>query len=168
MSFCRAPLFEAKNLHLLFPRNRKTNAGPSPQETGLRMTRKPFDPSQRIPRTGRIKCGTESNGGFKNITTSNCVFEACGGLALETVDGALLEDVAVASVTMRDIVNAPILLRLGCRLRGPQGTSVGKLRRVSVSNLVIANAPSRYASLITGIPGYAIEDVKLADIHVLS
>src|SRR4051812_49185684 len=25
--------------------------------------------------TGRIKCGTESNGGFRNITISNCVFE---------------------------------------------------------------------------------------------
>jgi polygalacturonase len=43
--------------------------------------------------TGRIKMGTESNGGFQNITISNCVFDYCGGLALETVDGALLEDV---------------------------------------------------------------------------
>jgi len=25
--------------------------------------------------TGRIKCGTESNGGFKNIRVANCVFE---------------------------------------------------------------------------------------------
>src|SRR5205823_5603187 len=38
--------------------------------------------------TGRIKCGTESNGGFKNIAISNCVFESCRGFALETVDGA--------------------------------------------------------------------------------
>jgi polygalacturonase len=48
------------------------------------------DPGACIPRTGRIKFGTESNGGFQNITVSNCVFEGCGGLALETVDGALL------------------------------------------------------------------------------
>ena len=27
--------------------------------------------------TGRIKFGTESNGGFKNITISNCVFNYC-------------------------------------------------------------------------------------------
>src|SRR5438876_5804344 len=39
--------------------------------------------------TGRIKLGTESNGGFKNITISNCVFDYCRGLALETVDGGL-------------------------------------------------------------------------------
>ena len=48
---------------------------------------------ERIPRTGRIKFGTESNGGFKNVTISNCVFDGCQGLALETVDGAIFEDV---------------------------------------------------------------------------
>src|SRR5258707_7864977 len=42
--------------------------------------------------TGRIKFGTESNGGFKNITISNCVFEYCCGLELETVAAGLLED----------------------------------------------------------------------------
>src|SRR2546426_7593231 len=30
--------------------------------------------------TGRIKFGTESNGGFKNITIDNCVFDYCRGL----------------------------------------------------------------------------------------
>ncbi|MBV9530198.1 MAG: glycoside hydrolase family 28 protein, partial [Bradyrhizobium sp.] len=53
-------------------------------------------------RTGRIKCGTESNGGFKNIAIANCVFESCRGLALETVDGGILEDITVTGVTMRD------------------------------------------------------------------
>ena len=36
--------------------------------------------NSRAPHTGRIKCGTESNGGFKNITISNCVFDGCDGL----------------------------------------------------------------------------------------
>jgi len=30
--------------------------------------------------TGRIKFGTESNGGFRNITISNCTFEFCRDL----------------------------------------------------------------------------------------
>jgi polygalacturonase len=66
--------------------------------------------------TGRIKCGTESNGGFKNITISNCVFESCRGFALETVDGALCEDITFTGITMRDIRNSPLFLRLarGC------------------------------------------------------
>ena len=47
---------------------------------------KKYAPGSRVPHTGRIKCGTESNGGFINITISNCVFEGCQGYALETVD----------------------------------------------------------------------------------
>src|SRR5690606_25935332 len=31
--------------------------------------------------TGRIKLGTESNGDFRNITISNCVFDRSRGLA---------------------------------------------------------------------------------------
>lgn len=58
--------------------------------TLLDGTFKRFAPNFRVPRIGRIKCGTESNGGFQNIAISNCVFDGCGGLALETVDGALL------------------------------------------------------------------------------
>lgn len=87
--------------------------------------------------TGRIKFGTESNGGFKNITISNIAFDHCRGLALETVDGGLLEDITITNITMRDIVNSPIFLRLGSRMRGPGGASVGKLRRVQISNVVI-------------------------------
>jgi len=116
--------------------------------------------------TGRIKFGTESNGGFKNITISNVVFDYCRGLALETVDGALLEDVTISNVTMRDIVNAPIFMRLGSRMRGPEGTPVGALRRVNLSDFVIYNADPRFASIVSGIPGHDIEDVRLNNIRI--
>ncbi|MHB1023081.1 MAG: rhamnogalacturonidase [Acidobacteriaceae bacterium] len=130
-------------------------------------TFKKFAPEVHTPRTGRIKCGTESNGGFINITISNCVFEGCQGLALETVDGALLEDIAISNITMRDISSAPIFMRLGARLRGPkESTKVGTLRRVLIDNLVCYNSASRICSIISGIPGFAIEDVKLADIYI--
>ena len=76
--------------------------------------------------TGRIKLGTESSGGFRNIAISNCVFERCRGLALETVDGGVLEDIVISNITMRDIVNSPIFLRLGARMRSPENTPVGK------------------------------------------
>ena len=37
---------------------------------------------------GRIKLGTESSGGFKNIAITNCIFDRCRGLAWKvlTVD----------------------------------------------------------------------------------
>jgi polygalacturonase len=118
--------------------------------------------------TGRIKIGTESNGGFRNIAISNCVFERCRGLALETVDGALLEDVVINNITMRDIVNAPIFLRLGSRMRGPEGIPIGSLQRVTISNVTVYNADPRYASIIAGIPGHPVEDVTLSHIRILA
>ena len=48
----------------------------------LNGTFKKFAPGVVDHPTGRIKCGTESNGGFINITISNCVFEGCQGLSL--------------------------------------------------------------------------------------
>jgi hypothetical protein len=116
---------------------------------------------------GRIKFGTESNGGFKNITINNCVFEYCHGLALETVDGALLEDVAISNITMRDPQQAPIFIRLGARMRGPKDVAVGQLRRVSINNVVVSGAGPGQGVLISGIPGHAIEDLSLSDIRIL-
>ncbi len=66
-------------------------------------TWKLFDADRPIHATGRIKFGTESNGGFKNTTITNCVFEGCSGLALESEDGALLEDMTITNITMRDM-----------------------------------------------------------------
>ncbi len=116
--------------------------------------------------TGRIKFGTESNGGFKNITISNCVFNYCRGLALETVDGALLEDVTISNITMRDINNAPIFMRIGARMRGPEGVPLGRLHRVIISNVVAYNVTAAQGVLISGIPGRPIQDVDIKDVKI--
>jgi polygalacturonase len=135
--------------------------------TLLDGTFKKFAPDFKAPRTGRIKCGTESNGGFKNITISNCVFEGCMGLALESEDGAFCEDIAISNITMRDVVNAPLFFRLGARLRGPkENTKVGTLRRVLVDNLVSYNTGSHICSILSGIPDYPILDIKLSNIYI--
>ena len=135
--------------------------------TILDGTWKKFPAGAHAYGTGRIKCGTESNGGFINITITGCVFEGCQGYALETVDGALLEDIAITNTTMRDIISPPLFMRLGARLRGPKDTTkVGTLKRILVSNLVCHNAPMRVTSILSGIPGYAIEDVKLSNIYI--
>jgi len=143
--------------------------------TVLNGTWKKFtmEEDHKVGGTGRIKMGTESNGGFRNVSISNCVFEGCQGLALETVDGALLEDFSVSNLTMRDIISCPIYMRLGARLRGPKGaagtdqsTVVGTLKRVLIQNVNCYNTATKFGSNITGIPGYAVEDVKLSDIYV--
>jgi polygalacturonase len=116
--------------------------------------------------TGRIKFGTESNGGFKNITISNCTFDRSRGLALETVDGGPIEDIAITNITMRDVTNSPIFIRLGNRARGPETTPRAVIRRVLISNVTVSNADPRYPSLIAGLPESPIEDVRLSGIHI--
>jgi polygalacturonase len=116
--------------------------------------------------TGRIKFGTESNGGFKNITISNCVFTYCRGLALEAVDGAILEDVTITNITMRDIVNAPLFLRLGERMRGPADAPVGELRRVIISNVMVYNADPKYGCIISGDQGHDIKDIRISNVRI--
>jgi polygalacturonase len=119
--------------------------------------------------TGRVKCGTESNGGFRNLTISNITFDYCRGLALETVDGALLEDVSVSNLTMRHCANSPIFMRLGARLRGPkESTQVGTLQRVNIDNVVVYDSDVRLAAIISGIPGHDIKDVKLSNIQIFT
>ncbi len=120
-----------------------------------------------VGRTGRIKCGTESNGGFKNITISNCVLEGCNGMALESEDGALCEDITISNITCRNLINGPLFFRLGARLRGPKETTkVGTLKRIMVTNIASSNSQARLCNILSGIPGYPIEDVKISNFYM--
>jgi polygalacturonase len=115
--------------------------------------------------TGRIKLGTETNGGFKNITISNCVFESCQGFALESVDGAIVEDITFTGIAMRN-VRAPFFLRLGARLRGPKPqTVVGTMKRIVLSNIVSSGA-AQLPSIIAGVSEHPIEDLKISDVYL--
>ncbi|MEU5258761.1 glycosyl hydrolase family 28-related protein [Amycolatopsis sp. NPDC021455] len=115
---------------------------------------------------GRIKFGTESNGGFRAIVISGVIFDRCRGISLETVDGGVLEDVTIADVTMREVTSAPIFLRLGARLNGPPGVPVGKLRRIAISNVTAYDADPRYPCTIAGLPGHRVEDVRIRDVRI--
>lgn len=141
-------------------------SGSFQEGTLLDATFKPFPPGANVDRNGRIKFGTESNGGYKNITISSCVFDGCFGLTILSVDGALIEDVSISNITMRDTVASPIFLRLGSRMRGPAGVPVGSIRRVNISNIVSLNGSSKICSMITGIPEHPIEDVKISNVLI--
>lgn len=116
--------------------------------------------------TGRIKLGTESNGGFRNISIRDSTFERSRGLALETVDGGALEDVTVSNLTMREVTTAPLFLRTGDRRRGPEGTGLGAIRRVSIANVTATGIDPRYPASIVGLPDSPVEDVSLSNIHL--
>jgi polygalacturonase len=113
---------------------------------------------------GRIKCGTESNGGFRNIAIANCVLEGSKGIAFESSDGALIEDVAISNITLRDTTDAPLFLRLNKRNRGPAETMrPGTLRRVMISNVVSSDSAASTANMFAGIAENLIEDVKVSN-----
>lgn len=122
--------------------------------------------------TGRLKLGTESNGGFKNITVSNCVFERSRGIAIETADGGAIEDLLFSNITMRDITDTPFFIRLNARMRGPEGVPVGVCRRITISNLNVYDvggrpkSPELGAGMVMGIPGHYIEDLTLDNIRI--
>ena len=130
-------------------------------------------PNAKHSITGRLKMGTESNGGFKNITVSNCVFEHSRGLAIETADGGIIEDIVIDNITMRDITDTPFFIRLNARMRAPEGTPVGVCRRITLSNIIVYDVggrpkfPEVGAGMVMGIPGHYIEDLTLNNIRIV-
>jgi polygalacturonase len=68
---------------------------------------------------GRIKFGTESSGGFRNCTVANCTFRSCHGLALEMVDGGIMDNITINNLTMMDVRDCAIYITTGKRNRTP-------------------------------------------------
>lgn len=118
-----------------------------------------------------FKLGTESNGGFQEIVLSNCAIHdtRLSGIAIEMVDGGVLDGVQVSNVTMRD-VQSVIFIRLGNRARpfveGGARPGVGTLRNVQIAN-VKATGANAVGCAISGIPGHNIENVILRDVSIL-
>ena len=115
---------------------------------------------------GRIKIGTEGSGGYRNIAIANCVFEFCRGLALEQVDGGTMEDISITNLTMREVMNAPIFIRLGTRLRTPGVSEPSPTRRIRIGHVSAQVAYPDHGIFIAGVPGCPVSDVHLSDIHL--
>ena len=107
---------------------------------------------QLTPMTGRVKLGTEATSGFDTITIRNIVFDRCAGLALESVDGAVLKNIVFANSTMHN-VTTPIFIRLGDRGRTPvtgistsQTVSPGNNIRMDNTLYILPNLTATYGS----------------------
>jgi Pectate lyase superfamily protein len=114
----------------------------------------------------RIKIGTESCWGFSDIRIENCVIRDSLGIALLTVDGGGLDNVAIRGITMQNIQDAPFFLRLGERLRAPTpGAQVASFRQVAIDDVKCYRFGMPI--MISGIPGHRIEDVALRNIELV-
>jgi polygalacturonase len=118
-------------------------------------------------RNGRIKFGTEANGGFRNVTVANCTFRNCRGLALEEVDGGIMENIVISNIAMMDVADYPIYITLGERHRGPNVTGPGTLRNILISNVVATGIDKMSGIQITGTPNQPIEGVRLENIRLV-
>ena len=117
---------------------------------------------------GRIKLGTDSAAGFRNILITDCTCENTRGLQLGAIDGGVLEDVSFTNINLRNPVNHPIFVRLSHRLRNFQGAGPSQVRRVRFSDINCSGAAGAYACGVVGIPGHPIEDVSFSNVHIQS
>jgi hypothetical protein len=130
-----------------------------------------------------FKIGTGSVGTFKNIVAKNLlVYDTYrSAIALESVDGAVLEDIDIRNVVAKNTGNA-IFIRLGHRNKDAR---YGTLKHVYIGK-VQAHVPfgkpdigypiegplpkipphNLIPSSITGMPGHPVDDVTLEDISI--
>ncbi|MBK0383606.1 glycoside hydrolase family 28 protein [Pedobacter sp. SD-b] len=120
--------------------------------------------STRVIRNGRIKLGTESNGGFRNVTISNCTFYYCYGLALEEVDGGIMENITIDNLAMYNINEYPIYITLGNRNRDPDTTAIPVGKNISISNVVVNTTDSLSGIHITGTPKHYLENIRINNV----
>jgi len=117
-----------------------------------------------------IKIGTESVGVFENISISNCVINRSWGIALFSADGAIINNVIISNITLRNC-SAVFMLRLGAVLRPFQipedqrHRHAEQLKNIMVSNIQ-ATGIKDSQDFISGFQDYPIENVVLSNISI--
>ncbi|MBS1803649.1 MAG: right-handed parallel beta-helix repeat-containing protein [Acidobacteria bacterium] len=118
-----------------------------------------------------FKIGTETEGGFENITFSDSVVfnndvpnreRVISGVALEIVDGGWIDGVIVKNIQMQRS-RTPIFIRLGNRKRAHDYPQRG-IRNVDIENVEATEA--LVPSSITGIPGMEVQGVTMSHIRI--
>ncbi len=117
---------------------------------------------------GRIKFGTESSGGFRNCTVANCTFRACRGLALEEVDGGIMENITINNLTMMDIPSYAIYITTGKRNRTPGLTTTSHARNILISNVIADGVGVMSGIQVMGLPELPVEGVRFDNIRLIS
>ncbi len=117
-----------------------------------------------------LKFGTESGAGFRNINVNNCsIYDTrISGIALEMVDGGLLERVNISNITMNNVRGPAIFMRLGNRARrypGIDNPGLGVMRDIIISNIQ-ASGTGILGCSITALAEAQIENVTLENIRI--
>jgi len=130
-----------------------------------------------------IKLGSRSVGGFKNITIDNIkIYDTFrSAIALETVDGGILQNVKVKNIRAKNVGNA-FFIRLGQRYRKSKTPST--IQGVTIENMKVNIANERpdknykikgpdlpyfhntFPASITGIKGHSLANIHLENIQI--
>ncbi len=97
---------------------------------------------------------------------ANCTFRDSKGLALEEVDGGILENITIANIAMMDVLRYPIYITLGKRNRGPNVTEPSRARNILISDVVATGVDRESGIQITGLPEQPIENLRLQNIRL--
>jgi hypothetical protein len=117
-----------------------------------------------------VKTGTESNGGFKNITVSNCVIRDIpvhAGIELMTVDGGMMQNILIDNITMENVAT-PFFIRMGKRARpyktGQYVSRIDDVKDISLNNILVLNA--KLPSSIIGLHSKKISSISITNYTV--
>ncbi|MGQ1784624.1 glycoside hydrolase family 28 protein [Saccharicrinis sp. GN24d3] len=128
-----------------------------------------------------IKFGTASFGGFKNVNIKNIqVYDTFrSAIAIESVDGGIIENIEVSNIVAENTGNA-IFIRLGHR----GGEKPGVVKNVHIHDIKVQVPFGRpdvdydmrgpavsffhnpLPSSITGIPGHNVEDIVIENVEI--
>jgi polygalacturonase len=117
---------------------------------------------------GRIKFGTESSGGFRNVTIANCTFRSSMGLSLQVVDGGIMENVTINNISMTDVKKYGMFITTGKRDRTPNLTTRSRMRNINISNIILDGVDKMAGIVITGMPEQSIDGIRLENIRMVS
>ena len=116
---------------------------------------------------GRIKLGTESNGGYRNIAITACTMEYSSGLAFEEVDQGRMENIVVSNIAMNHVHHYPIYITTGCRNRGPkERTDPSYGGHIAISNITALDCDSLAGIIVTGMPQQPLRNIALSNIFI--
>src|SRR5690606_22814351 len=118
-----------------------------------------------------IKIGTETAGILEDITIKNCVVydTRVDAVSIMTVDGARIRRVNISNITVRNIKESAIFIRLGSRLRAYRKGAVSSepvLKDVIIENIQGTQISAGYGCSVTGLENHPIENVTLRNINL--
>lgn len=104
-------------------------------------------------------------GGIPGVRTAKC---GLAGIALEVVDGGVMEDVSVRNIEIGAGVQTPILIRHGRRHESAVKGRPSVMQNILIENVrAVAPAESLIACSITGLPGLRPHNIVLRNVDLL-